>query len=115
MRQSYRIAGWRSCRTTRPAPPFCHLQLNMSPFQNFATRLLRSTPLTELTRHLEFELEGVPRFGFVPGQWLSMKTYKPDGEEITRAYSIASPPDESNHFALCLNRVQDGFMSNFLC
>lgn len=39
----------------------------------------------------------------------------PDGEEITRAYSIASPPMDNNRFALCLNRVQDGFMSNFLC
>jgi ferredoxin-NADP reductase len=40
---------------------------------------------------------------------------KPDGEELTRAYSIASPPGEDSRFALCLNRVQDGFMSNFLC
>ncbi len=55
------------------------------------------------------------RFGFVAGQWLSLKTNKPDGEEITRAYSIASPPDDTNRFALCLNRVQDGFMSNYLC
>lgn len=60
-------------------------------------------------------MEGVPRFGFVPGQWLSLKQAKPDGEELTRAYSIASPPEEDNRFALCLNRVQDGFMSNFLC
>ena len=60
-------------------------------------------------------MSGVPRFGFVAGQWLSFKTHKPDGEEITRAYSIASPPGEDNRFALCLNRVQDGFMSNFLC
>jgi len=55
------------------------------------------------------------RFGFVAGQWLSFKTNMPDGEEITRAYSIASPPSDDNRFALCLNRVQDGFMSNFLC
>jgi len=64
---------------------------------------------------LEFEVQGVPRFGFVAGQWLSLKANKPDGEEITRAYSIASPPRDDNRFALCLNRVQDGFMSNFLC
>jgi ferredoxin-NADP reductase len=55
------------------------------------------------------------RFGLVAGQWLSFKTSKQDGEEITRAYSIASPPGDDNRFALCLNRVQDGFMSNFLC
>jgi ferredoxin-NADP reductase len=57
----------------------------------------------------------VPRFGFVAGQWLSFKTNKLYDEEITRAYSIASPPEDDNQFALCLNRVQDGFMSNFLC
>jgi len=60
-------------------------------------------------------MKNVPRFGFVAGQWLSFKTNKPDGEEIVRAYSIASPPDSDNKFDLCLNRVQDGFMSNFLC
>jgi len=38
-----------------------------------------------------------------------------DGEEMTRAYSIASPPSENGHVAFCLNRVQDGFMSNYLC
>jgi len=60
-------------------------------------------------------MKTVPRFGFVAGQWLSFKTTRPDGEEITRAYSIASPPADDNRFALCLNRVQDGYMSNFLC
>src|SRR5579871_5844355 len=87
----------------------------MPPFQTFTARLTRATPLSQLTKHLEFEMQGAPRFGFVAGQWLSFKTTKPDGEEITRAYSIASPPGENGCFALCLNRVQDGFMSNFLC
>ena len=87
----------------------------MAPFQAFTARLTRSTSLSELTKHLEFEMNNVPHFGFVAGQWLSFKTNMPDGEEITRAYSIASPPAENASFALCLNRVQDGFMSNFLC
>ena len=77
-------------------------------------RLVQSTPLSELTRHLEFEVQDAPQFGFVPGQWLSLTHTKPDGEELTRAYSIASPPD-GNRFAFCLNRVQDGYMSNYLC
>jgi ferredoxin-NADP reductase len=85
------------------------------PLQTFTALLTRSAPLSQLTRHLEFEMNAIPRFAFVAGQWLSFKTNKPDGEEITRAYSIASPPDGANKFALCLNRVQDGFMSNFLC
>jgi ferredoxin-NADP reductase len=87
----------------------------MSPFRTFSARLVRAASLSEVTKHLEFELPGEKRFGFVPGQWLSFKQAKPDGEEITRAYSIASPPTEDSRFALCLNRVQDGFMSNFLC
>jgi ferredoxin-NADP reductase len=84
-------------------------------FQTHVARLVRSVPLSELTKHLEFEMLGIRRFGFVAGQWLSFKQVKPDGEELTRAYSIASPPGEDARFALCLNRVQDGFMSNFLC
>src|SRR6202790_1736063 len=87
----------------------------MSPFQTFTAGLVRAASLTDGTRHLEFEMLGGKHFGFVPGQWLSFKQAKPDGEEITRAYSIASSPEKSARFALCLNRVQDGFMSNFLC
>src|SRR6185437_11372233 len=87
----------------------------MTPFQTYTARLVRAVPLSDFTKHLEFEMVQAPRFGFVAGQWLSMKQNTPEGEEITRAYSIASAPEESNRFALCLNRVQDGFMSNFLC
>ena len=87
----------------------------MTQFQTHIARLVDSVPLTDFTKHLEFEVLDQPHFGFVAGQWLSAKEYKPDGEEITRAYSIASPPNGSGRFALCLNRVVDGFMSNFLC
>jgi ferredoxin-NADP reductase len=83
-------------------------------FQTLNARLAQSSSLSDYTKHLEFEVEGAGHFGFVPGQWLSLTHTKPDGEEITRAYSIASPPD-GNRFAFCLNRVQDGFMSNYLC
>lgn len=87
----------------------------MPPFQTFVARLNRTVALSERTRHLEFEVLNVPRFGFVPGQWLSFRAHEPNGDEVTRAYSIASPPSNDRRFALCLNRVQDGFMSNHLC
>jgi len=87
----------------------------MPQFKTFDARVLRSTPLSEFTKHIEFEVTGLPHFGFVPGQWLSVKTTTPGGEEMTRAYSIASPPTENGSVAFCLNRVQDGFMSNYLC
>lgn len=85
------------------------------PFQTFTANLVQSTLLSGVTKHLLFVMANVQRFGFVPGQWLSLKHTKADGEEITRAYSIASPPAENARFALCLNRVQDGWMSNFIC
>jgi ferredoxin-NADP reductase len=87
----------------------------MAQFQTFSARLLHSVPLSEFTKHLEFDVQGAPRFGFVAGQWLSVKANTPEGEEITRAYSIASAPSGNGRFAFCLNRVQDGFMSNYLC
>ncbi len=87
----------------------------MAQFKTFGARLVRSFPLSEFTKHLELEVKGEAHFGFVPGQWLSVKTTTPAGEEMTRAYSIASPPSSNGHVAFCLNRVQDGFVSNYLC
>ena len=100
---------------TRRAGCKSHLSRGMAQFQTHIGRLVKSVPLSDFTRHLEFEVPGQQQFGFVAGQWLSAKEHRPDGEEITRAYSIASPPNGSNRFVFCLNRVVDGFMSNFLC
>ncbi|MGA2697324.1 MAG: FAD-dependent oxidoreductase [Terriglobales bacterium] len=89
----------------------------MAQFKTYAARLVQALALSDYTKHLEFEVKDLPRFGFVAGQWLSVKHTKANnqGEEITRAYSIASPPAENSRFAFCLNRVEDGFMSNYLC
>ncbi len=71
--------------------------------------------LSEKTKHLEFEVQGVERFDFAAGQFISVREPRPDGKFHTRAYSIASGPRGNNIFELCLNRVEDGFMSNYLC
>ena len=83
--------------------------------QPIYTALLRkSIPLSEGTRHLEFEVEEMNHFKFIAGQFVSMKALR-DGREITRAYSIVSQPRADNTFDVCLNRVQFGFFSNYLC
>jgi ferredoxin-NADP reductase len=87
----------------------------MAQFQTLSAELVRATSLSNFTKHLELEVKGTPRFGFVPGQWLSVKATTSEGEEMTRAYSIASPPSDDSHIAFCLNRVDEGFMSNHLC
>lgn len=59
------------------------------------------------TRHFEFEArdwDGV----FLPGQFLSLTA-----NEITRAYSIASPPG-GRRFGLCANLVPEGRFSPWL-
>jgi len=77
-------------------------------------RLTRSVLISEKTKHLEFNIEDVSNFPFVAGQFISVR--EPRGEKfVTRAYSIASPPRSDSTFDLCLNRVEEGFMSNFLC
>jgi ferredoxin-NADP reductase len=77
-------------------------------------RLTRSVLMSEKTKHLEFEVEELSSFDFLAGQFVSVR--EPRGDKfITRAYSIASAPRGNNTFDLCLNRVDEGFMSNFLC
>ena len=82
--------------------------------QLFTAKLRESRALSDGTRHLEFEVEEMPRFDFTAGQFVSMRAER-EGREITRAYSIASAPKHSNMFDVCLNRVQFGFFSNYLC
>lgn len=75
-------------------------------------KLLGQKELAPEVHHFEFELSGVDTFHFTPGQFVSV-IERVAGREITRAYSIASPRD-GNHFELCLNRVEDGFVSPYL-
>ena len=77
--------------------------------------LTKAVWLSLETKHLEFRVVDVDEFRFTPGQFISIKQPKADGKVHTRAYSIASPPRPDATFDLCLNRVQDGFLSNWLC
>lgn len=81
----------------------------------FHAELERSVLLSPQTRHLQFRVAGIDEFVFTPGQFISIKQPRPGGKIHTRAYSIASPPRNDATFDLCLNRVEDGFLSNWLC
>jgi len=83
--------------------------------QIYTARVNRSIFLSPQTKHLELAVEGVDEFRFTPGQFVSIKQRKLDGKEHTRAYSIASAPRANATFDLCLNRVDSGFLSNWLC
>jgi len=83
--------------------------------QVFTARLAKSILLSPQTKHLELSVEGLDEFRFTPGQFVSIKQTMPNGKEHTRAYSMASQPRSNATFDLCLNRVGEGFLSNWLC
>ncbi|MGA3188933.1 MAG: FAD-binding oxidoreductase [Bryobacteraceae bacterium] len=73
-------------------------------------KLVESSEIAPQVRHFVFEVPEVEKFTFVPGQFVSMNEVI-NGKKITRAYSIASAPSETNRFELCLNLVHEGLLS----
>lgn len=84
------------------------------PPQNFRAILRRVLPLTPSTKHFEWELVDGGPFEFYAGQFVSLEVPR-DSEPEGRPYSIASAPRDQKSFDLCLNRVEGGFVSNYLC
>ncbi len=50
---------------------------------------------------------------FVPGQWV-LARIESNGNDVRRAYSVASPPHVKDHFELCIKEVEGGEMSPVL-
>ena len=75
-------------------------------------RLLEFRDIAPEVRHFVFEVDEVERFDFRPGQFVSLSD-EVGGRKVTRAYSLASPPN-GNRFELCLNRVKLGAFSPHL-
>jgi len=77
-----------------------------------SARLVEARELAPEIRHFVFEVPGLDRLPFEPGQFVSLRR-SIGSEHITRAYSIASAPD-GGRFELCLNLVPNGPFSHFL-
>jgi ferredoxin-NADP reductase len=84
--------------------------------QIYTARLTRTETLSDRAdcKHFEFEVDELSNFDFTAGQFVSMLA-KNNEKQMTRAYSLASGPRGNNRFDLCLNRVEGGFFSNYLC
>lgn len=87
--------------------------MTVQPAKSYTARLTRPVDLTPTTKHFEWEIVEPEPFRFLAGQFISL-THDFEGNIHTRAYSIASPPREGKRFDLCLNRVPDGLISNYL-
>src|SRR5262245_56795292 len=81
--------------------------------ETFDTRLVASRSLTPGVRELVFERADGRLLEFEPGQWVNLVLPVP-GEEIRRAYWIASAPAASARFELAVTLVTGGPGSEFL-
>jgi ferredoxin-NADP reductase len=78
-------------------------------------RLLHKECISEVAQcyHFLFSVESLESFPYQPGQFISAVAQDANGKQQTRAYSIASA-SVGNKFELCVNRVENGFFSNYL-
>jgi ferredoxin-NADP reductase len=81
----------------------------------YTARLIRKSCISEPAQcfHFEFALQGLDAFPYKAGQFVSAVARDENGKQQTRAYSIASA-SHGNRFDLCVNRVENGFFSNYL-
>lgn len=81
----------------------------------YSARLERKICISEVAQcyHFDFVLDGMESFPFSSGQFISAVAMDKNGKQQTRAYSIASAA-QANRFELCVNRVENGFFSNYL-
>lgn len=81
--------------------------------ETFDVRLAASRLLTPGVRELVFERVDGKVFEYDPGQWVNL-VLSLRGEELKRAYSIASAPAGSSRFELAVTRVTGGPASEYL-
>ena len=85
----------------------------MSSSPTFEATIERIIERTPDTRSFFLRVANGQKLPFLPGQFLSF-LLPIGGETITRAYTIASLPEEENYLEICLNQVVDGPGSSYL-
>ena len=67
--------------------------------------------LTDTISFVRLKIDG--GLDFHPGQFVSIMIDR-EGKSVSRPYSIASSPENRDCIELCIRKVPDGFMSNYL-
>jgi Na+-transporting NADH:ubiquinone oxidoreductase subunit F len=83
--------------------------------REFAARCVRIEELTYDMRRFRFELSEPKTVDFVAGQYVQLlcPRYKGNGDEVYRAYSIASDPAETGIIELIIRRVPNGICTTW--
>ena len=85
----------------------------MSSSPTFTATIENIIERTPDTRSFFLRVANGQKLSFLPGQFLSF-LLPVGGETLTRAYTIASLPDEGECLEICLNQVDDGLGSSYL-
>ena len=72
----------------------------------------RIDSLSHNVRGFRLKLAGPPTIQFQAGQFIILNVPQ-NGKTVKRAYSIASPPHESNAIDLCIQHVEGGIASTY--
>lgn len=80
---------------------------------SYRARIERIVEHNPRTRSLLLGVVGVSRFGFTPGQFISISIPLAEGDRV-RAYSIASSPQDPGPLEICLDLVPGGAGSRYL-
>lgn len=72
--------------------------------------------VTDTIKNLIMQLPEGKEINFKPGQYIQLmsKKYKGSSEEVYRAYSIASSPNDKNHVGLLIGHVPEGIVSSYV-
>ncbi|KAF5059646.1 Na(+)-translocating NADH-quinone reductase subunit F [anaerobic digester metagenome] len=84
--------------------------------KEYNTRLVSLKDLTYDIKELRMELPAGETVNFKAGQFMQFytKPYDKVKEEVFRAYSISSPPQDNNHVELVIRQVPEGLCSTYV-
>ncbi len=83
--------------------------------KKFSAKLLHKKPLTHDIVELRLELLEPNQIAFTAGQYVQLESEDYKGKEsVMRAYSISSPPSDTNHVELIVRRVPNGICTTWV-
>lgn len=85
----------------------------MPKLEHYTTTLEKIFYLTPTVRTFRLRFPNGKGFPFVPGQFCMVDVPADDGRVKKKAYSIASPPHESEYLDLCIKLVEGGFATTW--
>jgi 3-ketosteroid 9alpha-monooxygenase subunit B len=89
----------------------------MAERRSYRLRVTRVIPETAEACSLEFEVDSADadRFGYRPGQFLTVRIPSDRCGSVARCYSLSSSPHTDDRLKVTVKRTADGYGSNWLC